>query len=307
MRFLAISFLFLSLDGLASSHCDADAKKYCQGVDPGKGQLAKCLGDYEGSLSAACSKELKDFKKNTASKNPCFENLADLCPEVPAEGPKLELCLLKNESRLSGACARDFAHKKGNIITRNVCAYDTINHCYAQVSAENGSVNHCLIRNRGKLSGFCKKKTEELVSKMKKQNPCFDDTEKYCPSFVRFADIQECLEKKMDVLAPNCKTTVQTELNKARANPCYRDLSRHCVPNITPQQQRECLALNEEHLSNACRQYRVQEKEKVNKMVKFCENDRLKFCANEPFENGKVAKCLRKNKEKLSKACGSLL
>lgn len=307
MKLLAIALTLLSLNSKAASNCDADAKKYCQGVDPGKGQLAKCLSDYEGSLSAACLKELKDFKKKTSSKNPCFEDLADLCPDVPSEGPKLELCLLKNEARLSSTCAKDFAKKKGNIITRNVCALDIVSQCYPQVTAEDGAINHCLIRNRAKLSGFCKKKTEERVAKMKKENPCFEETEKHCPAYVRFADIQECLEKRLNNLPAQCKNIVQAEIKKAKANPCYKDLTRHCVPNITPKQQHECLTLNEEHLSNACRQFRVQEKEKVNKMVKFCENDRLKFCAKEPFENGRVAKCLRQNKAKLSKACSSLL
>ncbi|HXH74976.1 MAG TPA: hypothetical protein VNJ08_08425 [Bacteriovoracaceae bacterium] len=306
MKFLAIILTLLSFRSEANS-CAADAKKFCVGVDPGKGQLSKCLSDYQESLSAACSKELKEYKANTAKKNPCFEDLADLCSNVPAENSNLELCLLKNETRLSPVCAKDFGKKKGNIIVKNVCAQDIVGHCYPQVSSEAGAINHCLIRNRAKLSGFCKKRTDEQVAKMIKENPCFESTEKLCPTHVKFIDIQECLEKKLDTLPQLCKKIVIHEVAKAKANPCYKDLSRHCVPNLPPKQQYECLTLNENHLSNSCRQYRVLESEKVNSMVNLCENDRQKLCANEPFENGMVVKCLRLNKAKLSKACAKLM
>jgi hypothetical protein len=287
--------------------CAKDAKKFCQGVGPGKGQLAKCLSDYEGSLTPVCAKGLKDFKKNTAKKNPCFEDLTDLCTNVPSEPGKLELCLLKNESRLSSTCAADFKRKKGNLIVRNVCANDIIANCYTEVSSDDGSINHCLIRKRAKLTGLCKKKTEERVAEMRKKNACFDETEKFCPSFVRVSDIQDCLEKKIPSLSVGCKQIVQNEIAKGKANPCYKDLTRHCVPNLPPKQQYECLGLNENHLSNACRQFRVLEKIKIEKMVTVCENDRLKLCANEPFENGRVLKCLKVNKTKISKNCASLL
>jgi hypothetical protein len=306
MKFLVVLLTLLSLRSEASS-CADEAKKYCQGVDPGKGQLAKCLNDYKDSLTPACAKELKDFKQKAAKKNPCFEDLADLCAGVPSGPGRAELCLLKNENRLSAACAKDFSHKKGNLIVKNVCAQDIVGHCYPQVTSPEGSINHCLIRNRAKLSGFCKKNTDERVTELKKDNPCFDETEKHCPTQIKFIDIQECLEKKISVLAALCKKVVQNEIDKSQANPCYRDLTRHCVPNLPPQKQSECLTLNEGHLSNACRQFRVQESEKVSKMVKDCESDRLKFCADEPFDNGRVVKCLRKNKNKLSKACVALI
>ena len=64
MKFLATFMLFLSL-GIQANECAQDAKKFCAGTDPGKGQLAKCLDDYQGQLSSACAKELKDFKTKT--------------------------------------------------------------------------------------------------------------------------------------------------------------------------------------------------------------------------------------------------
>src|SRR5690606_34313270 len=119
----------------------------------------------------------------------------------------------------------------------------------------------------------------------KKNNPCFDDQMKHCSDKVKFVEIQDCLEKKIPFLAPACKKVVQNEVNKTKANPCYRDLITHCVPNLSPKQQMECLNLNEEHLSRSCLDYRKKEQDKIKKMVDACEEDRLKFCAKEPFEN----------------------
>jgi len=42
-------------------------------------------------------------------------------------------------------------------------------------------------------------------------------------------------------------------------------------------------------------------------MVKNCEADRVKFCAKEPFEGGKVLACLKKFRAQLTPACSKLL
>jgi len=306
MKFLFLLFILTNSLSYANE-CARDANKFCQGVDPGKGQIAKCLEDYTPQLTPACAKELKNFKKETAKKNPCFEDLADLCVEIPAEAKNLEYCLLKNESRLSNACMNDFKKKKGGILVKNVCAQDIVNHCYNDLSKPEGAINHCLMQNRNKLSAFCQKSVDQKITQMKKSNPCFEDTEKYCPTKILFADIQECLEKKITTIRPECKKLVQNEIEKARANPCYVDLTRHCRPRLAPQEQHECLSLNEGSLSNACRQFRSVQNDKVKKMVDLCEQDRLKLCAKAPFKDGMVVKCLKLNKMKVSKQCAALL
>ena len=301
------ALLFLLSFGAHANECAQDAKKYCSGVEPGKGQLARCLNDYKDSLSPKCAAELKEYKETTGKKNPCFEDLAEFCSELPSDPLNYEYCLIKNESKLSPTCAADFKKKKGRIITRNVCAQDIAHTCYKELTGPEGAVNRCLIRNQKKLSGFCQKNINKKISDMKKRNPCFDDTEKFCPTQVKFVEIQDCLSKKVNNLAPECKKLVEKENHKLKANPCYRDLITHCRPGISPKEQHDCLTLNEEHLGNACKQFRVIEKNKINKMVKVCENDRLKLCKDEPFKNGAVVKCLRKNKAQVSKECQQLL
>lgn len=306
MKALIIALSLLSLEAFANN-CAQDVKKYCPGIDPGRGQIAQCLESTAGSLSPLCAKELKEFKAKTLKKNPCFEDLAQLCSDVPAEDTMLQYCLLKNESRLSQVCLNDFKKKKGNIIVKNVCAQDIVNNCYSQVTATDGSINHCLIQNRNKLSGFCKKNIDERITKIRKANPCFDDQQKFCPTQIKTVDIHDCLEKKLPSLAPNCKGMVQNEMKKIASNPCYKDLMRHCVPNLPPKEQGECLTLNNEHLTRACKDYRVKEDQKIKKMVELCEPDRLKFCKTALPQNGGIIKCLRQVKAKLQKSCADLI
>lgn len=304
---MKIFILMLSLVSLTSeaSNCAKDKAKFCHSIEPGKGQLARCLSDYEGQLSPLCAQELKTYKKDTLKKNPCFEDLAEYCTDVPTEN--LDLCLLKHESRLSHVCANDFNKKKGNLLVRNVCAESITHLCYSELNGVEGAITHCLIKNRNRLNGFCQKNIDQRISKMRETNPCFDETQKYCPAQVKFIDIQGCLEKKLNSLSTTCQKLVQAELDKSKSNPCYRDLMRHCKPNISPSEQRACLDLNKQELSSACTQYRAQEDKKIDKMAEACESDRLKFCSKVPFQDGKVLKCLKQNKAKLAPNCRNLI
>lgn len=306
MKFL-ITLLLLQVNIALAGDCDKEAKKYCPGVDPGKGQIALCLSDYRDNLSPACAKELRDHLLKTESKNPCYTDLAQYCSELPSDPVNFSYCLLKNESRLAPKCAADFKAKKGRLITRNVCAQDIVNNCYASLSAPEGSVTRCLIKNKAKLSGFCQKNIDKKISVMRASNPCYDDTEKNCPTQVKFIDIQDCLAQKLPTLAPKCKPLVQGEMDKMKANPCYRDLKIHCMPNLSPSQQSDCLTLNDEHLSRECKQFRVKENSRIEEMAKACEPDRLKLCKSVPFKDGMVSKCLRKNKAVVSKNCQQYL
>ena len=307
MKFLATVLLLLSIEGKASSQCDQDAKKFCNGTDPGRGQLAKCLDDYKGQLSPACEKELKEFKAKSTQKNPCFQDLADFCADVPPEEKNLELCLLKNEAKLNATCSADFKKNKSKIIIKDVCAQDIVNNCYPTLTEPEAATTRCLIKNRTKLSGFCQKKVDKKITDMKKANPCFDEMEKHCPTQVTFVELQECMEKKLTTLTPNCKKEVQLEIEKKNANPCYTDLRKHCKKGLSPSEQHHCLGLNDKELSNACRQFRVVEAGKMTKMAELCEPDRLKLCPKAPFQNGMVLKCLKENLAKVSPACKTLL
>ena len=306
MKFV-IALLFLLVLRSEATVCSQDAKKFCSGIVPGKGQLAKCLEDFQDQLTPQCAAELNEFKKKTGSKNPCFEDLADFCQDLPNDAKKIDYCLLHFESKLGDRCASDFARKKGSLIVSDVCAQDIATTCYNSVSGPEGSITHCLIKNKKKLAGHCTKAIENKISEMKKKNPCFDETEKLCPTQVQFIDIHECMVKKLKILSPLCKKIVQSEVDKEKANPCYTDLRRHCRSGLSSSEQHHCLSLNEKNLSNACLQYRETESLKLKKMVELCEGDRLKLCPTAPFQNGMILKCLKENSAKVSPLCLELI
>lgn len=306
MKYLSYIILFTSSIAFAND-CAKDTKTFCGGVEPGKGQIAKCLEDYSDRLSPACAQELKNFKTKTLKKNPCFEDLANFCGDIPSEARTLEYCLLKNENRLSSVCSNDFKKKKSTILVKNVCAQDIVNVCYSNISGPAGSINHCLMKKRAQLSPFCQKSIDQKMIAIRKNNPCIDESLKHCPEQIAFVDVQECLEKKVSTLNPACQIIVKKETEKAKANPCYKDLTRHCRPRLNPQEQHHCLTLNEKDLSRACLDHRTKQDQRIKKMVTVCETDRLKLCPKAPYQNGMIAKCLRQNKAKVSKACADLL
>jgi hypothetical protein len=306
MKFL-VTLLFLFSMRSEANVCAQDAKKFCSGTEPGKGQLAKCLTDYESQLSSACSKELKTFKSNTGKKNPCFEDLAEYCTDIPTDNRKLQYCLLKNENRLGSKCSADFKQKKPNIIVKDVCAQDIVNICYSTISESESATTRCLIKNKVKLSNFCQRAVDKRVAEMKKVNPCFDDAEKHCPTQTQFADIHSCMSKKLKVLGPECKKMVQHEINLEKANPCYMDMRKHCKKGLSASEQHRCLTVNEDHISNSCKQFRVNEADKLKKMVDLCEADRLKLCPKAPFQNGMILKCLKENVAKVTPGCKAML
>ncbi|MFL5785901.1 MAG: hypothetical protein ACJ76H_14885 [Bacteriovoracaceae bacterium] len=288
-----------------ANDCAKDAQRLCGGIDPGKNQIYKCLSDYEDQLTSACKQEMSKFRQKTLAKNPCFADLADFCADVKPE--KAEYCLLKNENRLSPTCAKDFATKKRTLLVKNECAMDIVNTCYKEVPGNDGSINKCLIQNKTKLSKFCQTNVTNMVAKMKKENPCFDDQEKFCAGKTHFVDIHECLEKKLSTLAPGCKTVVMAEQEKIKANPCYKDLKRHCLPGLSPNAQVRCLTVNDQNLTSACRQHRAVMEDKVKKMVSACENDRVRLCPKAPLKDGLVLKCLKEKKAQVSAGCKSFI
>lgn len=305
---LALFFLLLSVSSLSfANECARDVQKLCSHVTPGKGQIAQCLSENESQLSSACAKNMKEFKKKTLTKIPCFMDIAEFCSDVPNEGHKLHYCLLKNESKLSETCSKDFSKKRGNIITKDVCAMDIVNTCYSKVSEGDAAINKCLMVNKNKLSKFCQKALDNKIAEIRKTNPCFDDSNKFCPTQTKFIDIHQCMVKNVAKVTPECKNMIETEVKKDQANPCYMDLRKHCVAGLGSNEQHQCLTLNEEHLSLACKKFRQDEDVKLKKMVEVCEKDRLKICPKAPFQNGMVLKCLKENSTKISKECKSLL
>jgi hypothetical protein len=146
-----------------------------------------------------------------------------------------------------------------------------------------------------------------MIENMKKQNPCFDDQQKFCPNEVKFVEIHECLVKKTASLSPACRTVVNKEQSNVNANPCYKDLMKHCRPGLSPNAQVECLTINDQHITPACRKHRNEMDNRVKQMVHACENDRVKLCSKAPLKDGMVLRCLREKKAQVSAGCKNFI
>jgi hypothetical protein len=306
---IVLMALFLSHPGaaLAARACAQEERTLCPGVDPGKGQLMRCLSDHEGKLGPACLKELKTFKQRMVAANPCYEDLTRFCQELGGKGPALAVCLLKHETRLSPVCAKDFASKKDKILAKEPCAQDLMNRCYQELSGEPGTANRCLFRHKGKLLARCEVAVAAKMQKIRARNACFDDTEKLCPGTVNRGGIDQCLEGKTSQLTPPCKKQVEQERARVAKDPCRRDLRLLCPARVKPNEAEGCLEAQGQKLSKACQQTREDRKQTAQKMQRACEIDRVKYCALELRKGGRITACLRRNQGRLTKECAEAM
>ncbi|MBY0515927.1 MAG: cysteine rich repeat-containing protein [Bacteriovoracaceae bacterium] len=290
-----------------ANECAAEREEFCSQVEPGKGQLMRCLNENKDQLGSKCQSALKEFVAKTKKSNPCFEELAENCSEMTSGRDRLTLCLIKNEKILGDSCRKDLTSKKDKFYASEPCADDLIDKCYSELTQPEGMAIRCLIKNKGKLKARCETAMNAKIQKMRATIPCFDDTEKFCPGTVNRGEIDKCLEKHKSKLAKNCQRYIEREIAIVKKNPCHQDIKNHCRPNLSDPQKFRCLELNEDKISNACLQIRKVKKDKIKKMEEVCESDRQKLCAKEQHANGMIVKCLRSNKAKVSKECAKLL
>lgn len=238
--------------------------------------------------------------------HPCHADLLKHCPGLKGKGRAQSICLLKNEGQLSPGCAKDFAGKKDKIIAHEPCAQDLADKCYAELAGEPGLAFRCLLGHKGKLLARCEVATTSKMQKMRARNPCFDDTEKFCPGTVNLGAIDQCLESKLAQLNPACRKRMDKEISLGAKSPCRRD-ARILCPKLIGAPLENCLRSQETKISPACRQIRDKHHKTVKQAKEACELDRVKFCALEPRQGKRIKACLHRNRRGLSKACASAL
>lgn len=92
--------------------CDADAKKFCKGLDPKSEKAFMCMMAYEDKLSMQCKQGMADaalsVRRGIAALNysikACEADADKYCLKTqPGEG-RLVACIKKNKSKLSKQC-----------------------------------------------------------------------------------------------------------------------------------------------------------------------------------------------------------
>ncbi len=298
--------ILLSLTSAFAFDCKNEAQRFCPDTQPGKGELFECLEQNRKDLSGKCVKELDKFKTNMKLKEPCFFDFKEHCDGINSQGANLAICLYHNESKLSLMCAADFKKKKDKILRDVVCADDISKTCYSSLKESTGTDLRCLIKNVSKLNEKCKKQISMTVEKMRKSNPCFDDTEKHCPVMVNPYATDKCLQKQKK-LAPLCFKKQLQEIKKGKETICYNDQKKLCKPHISPADMNRCLEINMKDLNGKCRAFMINSQKKANERETKCEADRVKFCPKAKPINGEILTCLIGFKTKLSAECLSTL
>lgn len=102
-----MSVLFALVLAAAASHpCMEDAKKLCQGIEPGGGRIAACLKSHQADLSAACKEKIAEFREEVRDvMAACKDDAQKLCAKVKPGRGRMIRCLKKNQSEVSPGCA----------------------------------------------------------------------------------------------------------------------------------------------------------------------------------------------------------
>jgi chromosome segregation ATPase len=144
---------------LAASHpCMDDARKLCQGIQPGQGRIAACLESHEAELSAACKAKRAEFREEVEA---CQADVQRLCPQTKP-GPERSACMREHKDQVSAECRELFAKvKEGRAEAREAmqaCRADAQKLC-KDVKPGRGRIVECLKQHDQDISPAC---AEEL-------------------------------------------------------------------------------------------------------------------------------------------------
>ena len=93
--------------------CADDIDKFCKGLQPGGGRIAKCLKDHEKELSPACKQEVTEAQKRwNEAAQACHDDVLKFCKDVQPGGGRIANCLREHQSELSPECQQKWLKPK---------------------------------------------------------------------------------------------------------------------------------------------------------------------------------------------------
>ena len=95
--------------GKGEGPCAQDAKKFCPGMQPGGGRIAKCMKEHEAELSPACQENIKKAEQRLKEfSDECKADAEKFCKGIRPGGGRILACLKSHQSGLAPACAAEF-------------------------------------------------------------------------------------------------------------------------------------------------------------------------------------------------------
>jgi hypothetical protein len=95
--------------GKGEGPCAEDAKKFCAGMQPGGGRIARCMKQHESELSPACQAQIKAAEQRLKEfSEECKADAQKFCKGIRPGGGRILACLKSHQSELAPACAAEF-------------------------------------------------------------------------------------------------------------------------------------------------------------------------------------------------------
>ena len=93
--------------------CAGDVEKFCQGIQPGGGRIAKCLAQHKDELSPGCKARVQEVALQLKGvQNGCEDDIMIFCPGVKPGGGRIAKCLKEHQAELSAECKARIAETR---------------------------------------------------------------------------------------------------------------------------------------------------------------------------------------------------
>ncbi|PIP89326.1 MAG: hypothetical protein COW79_13105 [Bdellovibrionales bacterium CG22_combo_CG10-13_8_21_14_all_38_13] len=182
----------------------------------------------------------------------------------------------------------------------HACAGDVQKFCQG-VEKTRFALDQCLNKHAESLGPSCKAVRAEFAKKVKENNKCYGDIQKYCSDKTNPKDINECLKTNEKNLSKECLAQKDKRIKEMK--PCLEDQEKFCSKEkLGKNSLAKCMLENSSKFSKACSEARSKFEAKVMKKQP-CFKDAILLCDDVKKDGKKLEVCLGSNQDKLTKEC----